>query len=227
MKIAQDINVDGITIVISEAKDGTQPKMNSVLQFTNRELQVPPAQIQQLLFRELLNSNRIMVCTGFQYGNEWYGDRPDDGVFKNPFDNKNVWIDEKPKIQPKITVQETWQGVQLTFTGVPNDKQEFATLNELSWNNQVFDSTLRGRIVNSEVENAIDVQFESANTVVSYANEFRLTFKVNGKQYTVLLPKVNDTSGLGAFEIAGESFFDLLAEISDTPEETIIKSDEE
>lgn len=217
MKIAQDINVDGITIVITEGKDGTQPKMNSVLQFTDRELQIPPAQIQQLLFRELLNSNRVMVCTGFQYGNEWYGDRPDNGAYKNVFTGTTEYIGEKPKPQAKVIVQEGWQGIQLSLIGVPNEEVEkFTKLYDINWNDKQQDVELTGVISDSELENCKDIHFESSNVVVSYADFFTLAFGIKTNEtdiaYMTRLGKTKDTSGLGTFETKGDYFSDLINE---------------
>lgn len=41
-----------------------------------------------LLFRKTDNCNALMVCTGYFNGKYWVGDRPGDGEWFNPFDNK-------------------------------------------------------------------------------------------------------------------------------------------
>lgn len=44
----------------------------------------------QLLFRELANGNRDMVCTGVKYNDAWYGDAPDNEHAQNPFTGKAI-----------------------------------------------------------------------------------------------------------------------------------------
>lgn len=211
MKIAQDINVDNVTITISTDSTGT-PKLNSNVLFTDKELTVPPSQIQLLLFRQLANSNNVMVCTGFQYGNEWYGDRPDNGAYRNPFTNTVEYVGEKPVLKPKVVVQETWQGIQLSFIGVPqNVANIYKTLNNVSWNIQSNDESLIGLENSSEIDSAVDIHFQSTKTIVSYVDEFNLTFTTsNSGNVSITLPKVKDTSGLGTFEVSGDAFESLF-----------------
>lgn len=44
----------------------------------------------QLLFRELANGNRDMVCTGIKHNDVWYGDAPDNETAQNPFTGKAI-----------------------------------------------------------------------------------------------------------------------------------------
>lgn len=217
MKILQDINIDGVTIRASESTRNEQSKLNAVVHFMNRELTVPASQIQLLLFRELTNSNHLMVCTGFQYRNEWYGDRPDDGEYINAFDNLKLYRGVKPTPKPRIVVQEGWQGLQMSFYGmldVSNDMGEQSVfISNVSWNGQANDEMgLSGTIHTNNEIGGYNVHFESSNVVVSYAQEFEVDFILEGNnRYIIKLPKVKDISGLGTFELQGDDFYELLA----------------
>lgn len=66
------------------------PHSNEIL-FTNDEVTLGDFFINgggfgKFIFRKLANSNKIAVCTGFEYGGEWYLDRPDDGEMIDPLD---------------------------------------------------------------------------------------------------------------------------------------------
>lgn len=91
-------DVDGKTIVITNdnklaAVGGTGGGANTV-EFGAKEVTVGGIFVNgagemQLVFRQILNGNdRVAVCTGFQYGGQWYLDRPDDGEFIDLFDNQ-------------------------------------------------------------------------------------------------------------------------------------------
>ena len=69
--------------------------------FTDREATLD-MQINgmQLLFRELANGNRPMLCTGVYYQGAWYGDAPDAEPAQNPFTGEAV-------LQPKPMVNTT------------------------------------------------------------------------------------------------------------------------
>lgn len=66
--------------------------------FTDREATLD-MQINgmQLLFRELANGNRPMLCTGVYYQGTWYGDAPDAEPAKNPFTGEAV-LQPKPMV---------------------------------------------------------------------------------------------------------------------------------
>ncbi|OOF56128.1 hypothetical protein BKK56_03860 [Rodentibacter genomosp. 2] len=54
---------------------------------------------ENFLFREVLNSNAIMIQTGYFANELWHGDRPDDGIWYNPINNERYirknGVDEK------------------------------------------------------------------------------------------------------------------------------------
>lgn len=85
--------------------------------FTDREATLD-MQINgmQLLFRELANGNRPMLCTGVYYQGTWYGDAPDAEPAKNPFTGEAV-------LQPKPMVNTT-QRKFIEITSVMLDMTE-------------------------------------------------------------------------------------------------------
>ena len=61
-------------------------KYEAELLFTDREITAAlPMNGIVLLYRQLKNANRAMVCTGIKLSGVWYGDSPDGVPFKNPF----------------------------------------------------------------------------------------------------------------------------------------------
>lgn len=59
--------------------------------FTEREATVDlMINGMQLLFREVANSNRVMVVTGVNFNNKWYGDAPDNEQATNPFTGQPI-----------------------------------------------------------------------------------------------------------------------------------------
>lgn len=77
-------DLDNRTVVVNGDK-----KVRSTFMMTSEELTVPTSQLSQLIFRKADNSNALMFCTGYEKDGEWYGDRPSDGVWTNPFDGKD------------------------------------------------------------------------------------------------------------------------------------------
>ena len=76
--------------------------------FTDREATVD-LQLNgiQLIFRELANGNRPMLCTGVLYQGTWYGDAPDDAPATNPFTGEAV-------LQPKPMVNTQRKFIEIT-----------------------------------------------------------------------------------------------------------------
>lgn len=66
--------------------------------FTDREATVDlQLNGMQLIFRELANGNRPMLCTGVLYQGTWYGDAPDADPATNPFTGSPV-LEPKPMV---------------------------------------------------------------------------------------------------------------------------------
>lgn len=93
MKVAQYMDVDGITININ-TDENRQQLESSVIFGQEVELfniSTLDGSVVSLVFREIKNkSNRLAVCTGFKFGDKFYLDRPDDGDFVDAFDNMKV-----------------------------------------------------------------------------------------------------------------------------------------
>ena len=81
-----EADLDNQTVNVSD-----DHKVGSMFLLTPQEVTIPANQIQNLIFRKSQNSNFPMFCTGYQVGNDWYGDRPDDGIWLNPFENNQKY----------------------------------------------------------------------------------------------------------------------------------------
>ena len=81
-----EADLDNQTVNVSD-----DHKVGSMFLLTSQEVTIPANQIQNLIFRKSKNSNYPMFCTGYQVGDDWYGDRPDDGVWLNPFENNQKY----------------------------------------------------------------------------------------------------------------------------------------
>lgn len=83
------------------------------LEFKKDHVTVPPAQVQNLIFRYVKNSNDVMmICTGFMYENQWYGDRSGEGPFIDPV--RNITL-TKGKSFDDYRIHITKNGSNLTF----------------------------------------------------------------------------------------------------------------
>lgn len=82
IKICCDTDLDGTTV-----REG-QGKVHSKLLLTSKTVVVDASDVTNLIFRQTNNSNALMLCTGYQIGEDWHGDRVGDGVWSNPFDGK-------------------------------------------------------------------------------------------------------------------------------------------
>lgn len=204
MKIAQDIDVDGKTVVVEGQK------LQSNLVFSERELIVPGEAIQQLIFRQPTNSNAIMMCTGFQHNNEWYGDRPDDGVFQDPFAGKTykrengVVTEFTPPVRAQFIVEETWGGLVLwlkntgrtpdTLPAFTNFNYNGSTIGDITWT-QEDANTLVSRL---------------SFTGVSYTDPVSVSLTLDGTVHNLSMPKVADNGGPATFMIEANSFTELF-----------------
>lgn len=81
-----EADLDNQTVNVSD-----DHKVSSMFLLTSQEITIPANQIQNLIFRKSKNSNFPMFCVGYQVGNDWYGDRPDDGIWLNPFENNQKY----------------------------------------------------------------------------------------------------------------------------------------
>lgn len=77
-------------------------ELSSKLQFTSHVRVVEAGAISHFVFRKALNSSQQAICTGFKVGDDWYGDRPDVGNYKDLFSdatlNRNMLDDVMPAL---------------------------------------------------------------------------------------------------------------------------------
>ncbi len=198
-----EADLDKQTVNISD-----ENKVGSMFLLTPQEVTIPANQIQNLIFRKSKNSNYPMFCTGFQYNQEWYGDRPDDGVWINPFENMQKYqrtgetdvrytpdtSEDKPN---RLIVKETYSGVQVI---VESKNDDLSTLPSLE--NVTFQGNSLGNL-DSWVALSDGGGFyqQSSATVLSYQDSAILEFTYNEHRYRVTLPKVADEGGAGTFAI--------------------------
>lgn len=178
MQVVEKLELDNETVV------EVDHKVTSQLIFTETEATIPIGSIQNLIFRKPKNSNVTAICTGFMFNNEWYFDRPDNGMYRDPFDGANPekWVGERPVPMTTITVNETTQGIEFILTNVPYSSLDFYNV---SWNNQ---HTGEYFTLGGEESDEVDAQgnplynyaYKSGNTVISFADKFTVSFVLGG-----------------------------------------------
>lgn len=204
MKIAQDIDVDGKTVVVEGQK------LQSNLVFSDRELIVPGEAIQQLIFRQPINSNAIMMCTGFQHNNEWYGDRPDDGVFQDPFSGKTLKRDNgvvseyTPPVRAQFIIEETWSGLVLRLKNTGFTTETVPVFTNFNYNGSGIGD------ITWEKENDTTLVSNLSFTAVSYTDPVSVSLTIDGIAHNLSMPKVADNGGPATFMIEANTFAGLF-----------------
>lgn len=79
------LNVDGKT---TQMEPNGDVKANLV--FSDKYKVFPVADITEVCIREPTNANTLSVITGVKVAGKWYGDRPDDGKYINPFTGEEL-----------------------------------------------------------------------------------------------------------------------------------------
>lgn len=108
INVVQNLNVDGLTIQITSSEDNSSPVIGSNVVFSNKEVTIGDFFINgggmgKFVFREVLNHTKngrsMMVCTGFEYNGQWYGDRPDSGTVIDVFQGqKSLEVDDNGNV---------------------------------------------------------------------------------------------------------------------------------
>lgn len=77
----------------------------------------------QLLFRELANGNRDMVCTGVRHNDVWYGDAPDNEHAQNPFTGKAILAPKPVAVNERKFIEITSDMLLMTdnYPSSPNE----------------------------------------------------------------------------------------------------------
>lgn len=197
-----EADLDKQTVNISD-----ENKVGSMFLLTPQEVTIPANQIQNLIFRKSKNSNYPMFCTGFQYNQEWYGDRPDDGVWINPFENMQKYqrtgetdvrytpepSEDKPN---RLILKETYSGVQVIVESKNDDLGSLPQLTDVTYNGNNL-----GNLDSWKALNDGSFYQQSSTTVLNYQSSAVLEFTYNEHRYRVTLPKVADDGGAGTFAI--------------------------
>ena len=216
-------DLDKQTVNISD-----EHKVGSMFLLTPQEVTIPGNQIsnlQNLIFRKSKNSNYPMFCTGFQHNKEWYGDRPDDGVWINPFENMQKYqrtgetdVPYTPTQEDKphrFIVKETYSGVQVILESIYDYIGVIPTLTDVTYNGNNLGEVSAWEA--SPDHTIFTVQ--TGTTVLSYQNSAVLEFTYYYGRYRVILPKVADEGGAGTFavELARHYRLHTLITMGDSP----------
>lgn len=213
MKVVQEINTDGLTITING------DKLSSNVIFTDKEATVPTNQVSNLVFRQLQNSNKIMVCTGIEVGGKWYGDRPDNGEYINPFTGETLYEGEKPLEKVQFLYKEGWNGNTIEIvrwtSGTPSleIKQIGGVHNEdyvLVNPNEVVDTTINGDPAKTYI-------YHLGSTSVRFQDTEELDFKLDNFEHHRLFPRIATNNSLGVFGVEAIDDNDLHMVIDSLP----------
>ena len=217
-----EADLDKQTVNISD-----ENKVGSMFLLTPQEVTIPANQIQNLIFRKSKNSNYPMFCTGFQYNQEWYGDRPDDGIWINPFENMQKYertnekdvpytpnesqpSEEKPN---RLIVKETYSGVQVIVESHTDDLGSLPSLENVTYNGNNLGDLNSWEALND----GSGFYAQSSATVLNYQSTAVLEFTYNEHRYRVTLPKVADDGGAGTFAIEFNKDIQLYSAITSDP----------
>lgn len=193
-------------------------KVGSMFLLTPQEVTIPANQIQNFIFRKSQNSNSPMFCTGYQVGNDWYGDRPGDGVWINPLENNQKYqrtgetnVRYTPTTPPpeesegkrtRFIVKETNNGVQLIVESSADDVSTLPSFEDVTYNgtNLDFSTGSSWELLSSNSEYAT-YYLQSSTKVLSNESSAVLEFSCNGQHYRVGLSRVAYEDGAGTYAI--------------------------
>lgn len=208
-----EADLDKQTVNISD-----ENKVGSMFLLTSQAVTIPTNQIKDLIFRKSQNSNYPMFCTGYKIGDDWYGDRPGDGVWINPFENNQKYqrtgetnVHYTPTTPPpeesegkrtRLIVKETNNGVQLIVESNADDVGTLPYLEDITYNgtNLDFPSGANWELL-SNTSDCATYYIQSSTKVLSNESSVVLKFSHNGQRYRVGLSKVADENGLGTYAI--------------------------
>lgn len=202
-----EADLDNQTVNVSD-----DHKVGSMFLLSSQEVTVSKNQIENLIFRKSKNSNFPMFCTGYQVGADWYGDRPDDGIWLNPFENNQKYkrtgetdvryTPDTPQPEPsedkpnRLVVKETSSGVRISVESKTDDLGSLPNLTDVNYNGNNL-----GDLDPWELSESNVFFVQTSSVVLSNQNSATLEFTYNEHRYRVTLPKVADDGGAGTFAI--------------------------
>lgn len=150
----------------------------------------------QLIFRQITNSNRPMVCTGVLYQGKWYGDSPNDKSYIDPFTNLE-YNGLKPidDIYAKKNGDEAFNSVNLGDYGIKTKKvtltapalRRTATVDTgIQWDKYVsISARVQVSDTSAEIFNSISYEVTKGSTVLTVTNS--ATNRFDGKPMTLFI----------------------------------------
>lgn len=203
-----EADLDNQTVKVSD-----DHKVGSMFLLTSQAITIPPTGLRNLIFRKSKNSNFPMFCTGYQLDEDWYGDRPDDGIWINPFENNQKYkrtgetdvryTTDTPQPKPsedkpnRLILKETYSGVQVIVESKNDDLGSLPSLENVTYNGNNL-----GEVSDWEaLPDATGFFVQTSATVLSIQNSATLEFTYNEHRYRVTLPKVADDGVAGTFAI--------------------------
>ena len=203
-----EADLDNQTVNVSD-----DHKVGSMFLLTSQAITIQPTSLRNLIFRKSKNSNYPMFCTGYQVGDDWYGDRPDDGIWINPFENNQKYkrtgetdvryTPDTPQPKPsedkpnRLILKETYSGVQVIVESKTDDLSSLPSLENVTYNGSNLGDLNSWEALSDES----GFYVQSSATVLSYQSSAVLEFTYNEQRYRVTLPKVADEGGVGTFAI--------------------------
>lgn len=208
-QVVQGLNADGVTINIYTSGDNVagnateaEPKLQANVVFGNKEVTIGDFLLQdgslvKLVFRELVNGNRAMVATGFEYGGKWYGDRPDNGKFEDVFSGKTMLVEGDTIIETEPDISNELE--EEPKLDVSINASELVTINYGSKTTSTIEFTVRNN-TNEVLDNVtltINKLARGDNTTTETVYKASDDIEVNGSDgfYTIsnLLPQKDIT----------------------------------
>lgn len=203
-----EADLDNQTVKVSD-----DHKVGSMFLLTSQAITIPPTGLRNLIFRKSKNSNFPMFCTGYQLDEDWYGDRPDDGIWINSFENNQKYkrtgetdvryTPDTPQPKPsedkpnRLILKETYSGVQVIVESKNDDLGSLPSLENVTYNGNNL-----GEVSAWEaLPDATGFFVQTSATVLLNQNSATLEFTYNEHRYRVTLPKVADDGGAGTFAI--------------------------
>lgn len=208
-----EADLDKQTVNISD-----ENKVGSMFLLTSQAVTIPTNQIKDLIFRNSKNSNYPMFCTGYKIGDDWYGDRPGDGVWINPLENNQKYqrtgetnVRYTPTTPPpeesegkrtRFIVKETNNGVQLIVESSADDVSTLPYFEDVTYQGTNLDfPTGSSWELLSNTSDYATYYIQSPTKVLSNESSVVLEFSYNGERYRVGLSRVAYEDGAGTYAI--------------------------
>lgn len=198
LEIVFKSDLDNKTMIAHEGD-----KVESKFLLAQEHQVVNPSTITNLIFRKGVNSNFPMFCTGYETDGEWYGDRPGDGIWINPFDGKHyermgdVNTETTPTRTPLVMFVDTDEGAEIRITNSYYTLDGMVDWGIIKYNGQVI-----GDIQKSDWQEHDGYLYAKLNAGTSFdsVGDIHITVR-NGKGERTFM-RVGDTDGNPTYMVA-------------------------